>query len=243
MMVEAVSFDLWFTLIWSDDNLLEEYTSRRVSALYDGLKKYGSQISVEDVKKLYSYTSHFRMTLPPRETVKFIVYAAGLEADDDIVDKIWMMYEESTYNVKPHLNPESIISLDYLKERGYRMSIISNTSFSEEGLRRILKNIGLDTYFEVVIASSSEGVEKPFPRIFDISADRLKVDKAKIIHIGDKYIDDVIGAYLAGLKGVLYRGLWDKYKVYREFRKEELIEFCPRKCMILDDLRMIKKIL
>ena len=243
MKIDAVSFDLWFTLIWSDDTILEEYTGRRVSALYAGLKESGAQLSIKDVEKLYSYTSHFRMILPPRETIKFLIYAAGLKAGDDVVDKIWMMYENSTCNVKPHLNPESIDSLDYLREKGYRMGIISNTSFSEEGLIRILKNIGLDAYFEVVISSSSEGVKKPFPRIFDILADRLGVEKARIVHIGDKYMDDVIGAYLAGLKGILYRGLWDKYKVYKEFRKEQLIEFCPRKCMILDDLRMIKKIL
>ena len=243
MNIEAVSFDLWFTLIWSDDSLLEEYTSRRVSALYSGLKDYGSQVSIKDVEKLYNYTSHFRMILPPRETVKFIVYAAGLDADDDIINKIWMMYEASTYNVKPHLNLQSIETLNYLKDRGYSVGIISNTSFSEKGLRKILRNIGLEKYFDVVISSSSEAIKKPFPQIFDIFAGRIGVEKKKVVHIGDKYIDDVIGAYLAGLRGILYKGLWDKYKVYREFRKEELMDFCPRKCTILDDLRMIKKIL
>lgn len=243
MKIKAISFDLWFTLIWSDNTLLEEYTSKRVNALYKSLKKYKSQVSYDEVEKLYSYTSHFRMIVPPRETVKYIVYGAGLDLDHRIIDHIWRMYERSTYSVKPHLNPESIETLEYLREKGFKIGIVSNTSFSEDGLQKILENIGLSEYFDVVLSSASIGIEKPLPEIFDILVQKLDVDRCSIIHIGDKYLDDVVGAYLAGLKGILYRGLWDKYKVYKEFRNEELLEFCPRQCIIIDDLRMIKEIL
>jgi len=241
--MKAVSFDLWFTLIWSDDNILEEYTSKRIEAIYTVLSKYGSKLSYEDVEKLYEYTAHFRMIIHPRKTIKYIIYGAGIDLDEDIIDKVWRAYEEATSHVKPYVNDQAFDALDYIKGLGYKIGIITNTSLSEEGIWRILRNINLSKYIDIVLSSATEEVKKPFPEIFNRLSIKLGINKHDILHVGDKYIDDYIGAYLSGLEAALYKGLWDKYRVYREFRNERLLNICPRECILLNDLRDIRKIL
>lgn len=242
-MIKGVSFDLWFTLIWGDDKLSEEYTRLRVYAIYKVLSRYNKSIKIEDIDKLFSYTAHFRMTTHPKTTIKYIVVAAGVDPDDRIVEETWRSYEESTYNLRPYVNEETYKLLRELKERGYKVGIVSNTSFSKENLEHIFNNIGLSDYIDVIISSATEEVKKPHPKIYHLLIERMGLKPEEIVHVGDKYIDDVVGAYLTGMHGVLYRGLWEKYKVYREFRDERLIEVCPRECYIIDRLPELMNII
>jgi len=235
-MIRAISFDLWFTLIWGDDKLSSKYTEYRVSALYDVISKYNPKITIEDIEKLFNYTAHFRMTTHPRKTVKYILFAAGIEADDSIIDEAWRRYEESTYIIRPYLNKKTIDTLENLKNEGYKIGIVSNTSFSVNNLNHILDNIGIIKYFDVIISSADEEVKKPHPEIYHRLINRLRVKPGEVIHVGDKYMDDVIGAYLTGIHGILYRGLWEKYRVYTEFKDEKILDVCPRNCIVIDDL-------
>ncbi len=94
--------------------------------------------------------------------------------------------------------------LESLQSAGIKMGIVSNWDVS---LHRTLERFGLAGYFDTVVASMEEGVEKPDPRIFEIALKRLGVDASEALHVGDNPMDDLRGARTAGMRAfVVDRG-------------------------------------
>lgn len=90
--------------------------------------------------------------------------------------------------------------LQALKEAGVRLGVISNWDHS---LHRTLAMFGIGDYFEVVLASLEEGVEKPDPGLFHIALERLGVGPEDVLHVGDNAVDDWQGARAVGMRAVL----------------------------------------
>jgi putative hydrolase of the HAD superfamily len=214
-MIKAVSFDLWFTLLWEDNEALKHYQRDRVEALYESFSSK-LDISRHDIERYYRSTSHVRMVVSNRDLVKLIALMIGFYPDDDFLDMAVKRYIESTFYWRPYVNEEALDIIPMLKdEYGLRIGILSNTSFSEEGIWKLLENVGLDKYIDIVVSSSDIGYVKPMARAFQFIVDRLGYEAKDIVHIGDTYLDDVIGALSVGMKGVLYTGLWKFYDRYR----------------------------
>ena len=88
-----------------------------------------------------------------------------------------------------------------LKERGFRLAIVSNSDGRDaEGFAYA----GLSDLFEFIIDSFDVGVEKPNPRIFQIALERAEVNARQAVYIGDLYSVDVVGARGAGVVPILY---------------------------------------
>jgi putative hydrolase of the HAD superfamily len=90
--------------------------------------------------------------------------------------------------------------LSALKARGLTLVVVSNANGT---LRTHMDRVGLSQWFDCVIDSCDEGVEKPDPRIFEIALARVNADPKTTIHVGDLYQVDVVGARAAGLRGIL----------------------------------------
>ncbi len=95
---------------------------------------------------------------------------------------------------------DTVPCLERLKSAGYRMVVVSNWDHS---LHRTLEMFDLTGYFEHVLASLEEGVEKPDPRIFQIALDRAGVLAKDALHVGDNPIDDWKGARDAGMRALV----------------------------------------
>ena len=93
--------------------------------------------------------------------------------------------------------PESLSVVGALAERGYRLGIVSNTT-SREAVPMALGDYGLDSYFPVVILSSSCGHRKPGTRIFELATERMGVDPSRCAYVGDRPSRDVLGSKNAG---------------------------------------------
>lgn len=65
---------------------------------------------------------------------------------------------------------------------------------------RLLDEAGLLPLFEVVLDSNVEGLSKPDPEIFHLAARRLGLPGHEILHVGDSFPKDVLGAHAAGWK-------------------------------------------
>ena len=89
--------------------------------------------------------------------------------------------------------------LTYLKDEGYRMSVISN---SDGRIGQVLKDLALDRYFEEVFASGTLGVEKTDAAIYEIALDRLKISPIDALYIGDVFTVDIKGANLVGMGAI-----------------------------------------
>jgi putative hydrolase of the HAD superfamily len=97
--------------------------------------------------------------------------------------------------------PDDVLpALRRLRENGLRLGVVSNSNGT---VRAKLGRLGLLPFFETVVDSAEEGVEKPDPRIFRIALDRMAADPATTLHVGDLYHVDVDGARAAGLRVVL----------------------------------------
>lgn len=112
-------------------------------------------------------------------------------------------------------------ALDTLKELGIRLAVLSNWDYS---LHRILANTGLTPYFETVVASLEEGVEKPEPAIFRAVLDRLGVGPEEVVHVGDNPLDDLVGAQQFGIRALLIDRTLDKPSANRIARLTDIPE-------------------
>jgi putative hydrolase of the HAD superfamily len=70
-------------------------------------------------------------------------------------------------------------------------------------VREKLRRVGLLGYFETVLDSHEEGVEKPDPRIFRAAMERTGARAETSLYVGDFYHIDVTGARAAGMEAVL----------------------------------------
>ncbi len=239
-MYEAVSFDLWFTLIYEDNKMLEDVWKSRVAAIHSVVKTYREDITFDDVYRMYYEMRHILMITHPRKLIEYIVVGLGL--DREAIDKILPIYKNISISIKPHVNKEAFHVLPRLKELGVKIGLTTNTSFTEDMIRKLLKDIGLDGYIDAIASSSDLGVSKPDKRIFEEIVSRLGVDRERVVHVGDKYIYDAVGSYLAGLRPVLYRGLWPMYQYYRDFSMD-VVEFnYPPNILVIDNLEELLKL-
>jgi putative hydrolase of the HAD superfamily len=98
---------------------------------------------------------------------------------------------------KKRLLPGALELLDYLKEKGYRLFIITNGFQEVQEIK--MKQSGLSVYFDGMITSEMANAKKPAAKIFDLALDSAKVSKEKSIYIGDEVEIDVLGAVNFGM--------------------------------------------
>jgi putative hydrolase of the HAD superfamily len=96
-----------------------------------------------------------------------------------------------------------------LKEAGYRLGVVSN---AEGRVEQDLNGAGFRGLFDTVVDSHLVGVEKPDPRIFQIALERMKVEAASAVFLGDVPAVDVAGASAAGLTPFLL----DRHGLYAD---------------------------
>jgi putative hydrolase of the HAD superfamily len=99
-----------------------------------------------------------------------------------------------------HVFPEVGDVLAGLREKGYRLAVVSNW---DSRLPALLGRLGLAVHFDAVLASALEGVEKPGVEIFRRAAARMDVAPEGCLHVGDSPLDDYRGAESAGMCAVL----------------------------------------
>src|SRR3954453_15189280 len=79
-------------------------------------------------------------------------------------------------------------TLDELEAAGLVLAIVSNF---EVWLEDLLERLGMRDRFGVRVISGIEGIEKPDPRIFQLALERLSLDPADAMYVGDNPEFDV----------------------------------------------------
>ena len=97
--------------------------------------------------------------------------------------------------------PDAVETLDYLKEKGYRLYIASNGVIDTQYSR--LESAGIGPYFDGIFISEELGFHKPEPAFFEACFARIPAfDPALAILIGDSLSSDIRGAKNAGIASV-----------------------------------------
>lgn len=91
-------------------------------------------------------------------------------------------------------------ALTSLRRSGAKLAIVSNWDSS---LPDLLARLGLAAWFDAIVVSSLEGMEKPAPELFLRAVRRLGGRPSQALHVGDVPELDEAGAQAAGIASVI----------------------------------------
>jgi HAD superfamily hydrolase (TIGR01549 family) len=123
---------------------------------------------------------------------------AGVEGDRDaltrdVLERFWLLENWAIY-------PDVISAIERLRARQIRIGILSNATSDLVGF---LEELGLLHYFDFAVISAIEGTKKPDRRIFERALGQAGVEVADAAHVGDMYLEDILGARNAGVRPFL----------------------------------------
>lgn len=98
------------------------------------------------------------------------------------------------------LYPDTLEALEELAAGGVEMGMVTNTS--REAASYMLRNLGLERYFSVVVTRSDAPRLKPDPSMIHAAVARMEVDAGWLV--GDA-VFDAVAAGRAGLRSIIVR--------------------------------------
>ena len=100
------------------------------------------------------------------------------------------------------LYDDVVPTLQRLRNNGFKLAIVSNWDVPLDPLAERLR---IADYFDVIVVSHDERVRsaKPDPHIFNWTLAAVGVSAEEVVHVGDTYEADVIGARNAGIRPIL----------------------------------------
>jgi putative hydrolase of the HAD superfamily len=90
--------------------------------------------------------------------------------------------------------------LETLRERGYKLALVSNAFDPPDLLHRDLETLGVAERLDTALFSSELGARKPDPTIFREALERLGVAPERALFVGDTLATDIAGAAALGMK-------------------------------------------
>lgn len=151
------------------------------------------------------YWDLYRIGELSKETLRYIRFYETLKLFKVNDEKLSIEMGEAYVALSPyktHLFSHAIDVLNYLKEKDFKLHIITN-GFSE--IQEIkMRESKIDSYFDVIVTSESAGVKKPDPKIFQFALEESKALANESVMIGDEPFIDVKGALDVGMKGLVF---------------------------------------
>ncbi len=197
-MIQAVSFDAYNTLLEMD---------RPFKRLQNALVGKGIDASLEDVTEaligeMEFYRAH-HLEGRDKETLRRLriscasvlfdgLAGLGIKADIDPDGRVDILLSI----LKFHVFEDVLPALKACRRQGLRLAITSNWDGS---LPEILETLELVSLFDTITISALEGIAKPDPELFELTAARLGLPPKDVLHAGDDVRDDKQGALAAGM--------------------------------------------
>lgn len=207
--IKAIFFDAGGTLIHLDAPLICSLLTDKLGAsLSTDRFPHAQSLAMQRVAQLVAEGAGATEQLK-RQFYSTLLPVIGV-GEDHLDRAIDMALELAKAEMLWRITDEATASaLIQLKERGFRLAVVSN---SDGRIELAFRQAGLFDHFEFFIDSFLVGVEKPDPRIFQIALERAQVTPHEAVYVGDLYSVDVVGARKAELTPVLY----DPYSLNKE---------------------------
>ncbi len=123
--------------------------------------------------------------------------ALSISLSDDQINQLSEDYIR-VLGVQNKLFPDTYDVLTYLKNKGYRLHIITN-GFEEVQWKKCVSS-GIDGYFDVFVSSESVGFKKPKPIFFEEALRWAGAHADSSVMIGDNQEAHIQGALNVGMK-------------------------------------------
>lgn len=214
-IVRAVIFDIGGTLLDfsgpESATHLKEGAARahawltRHDLIRVGRPTYQKRI-VRRFVRAYLWSRVVRKEMNTTANIRLAHESMGAQLDDQELDRVARLLYEPIRRLGV-ADPQTASALATLRNRGYRLAVISNTVAPPQGLDDHLSDHNLLDLLPIRIYSCQVGVPKPNPRIFHAALDKLKLQAADTVYVGDKPRIDVAGARRVGMQTILrYNG-------------------------------------
>ena len=182
-MVRAILFDF--------DGVIVDSEPIHYHTFQETLKKFGVKI---DEQRWYD---EFTGTGSPH-IMKVLFEENGIKEDLDKWvkirrNKLWNYLRNNEIELKKGLKE----FLELLEKRGIKRAVTSGSK--EDTINFILKKIGIDNYFEIVLGRESIKNRKPDPEIFLLGAKRIGAEPEECLIIEDS-ISGITAAKKSGIK-------------------------------------------
>ncbi len=197
---KIVIFDLFDTLlkkVWFDYDKALNYLSNK----YFGCKEELFRLAKEYREKYMLNRNETHLETSFFSQLEYYENRLGIKLNVPYCDVEW---EAFSICREEKLADGAIQLLSYLKSRGYRLAILSNSIFSATTLKKYLDKFGFSSYFDEVVSSADIQYRKPSINAFNSILDKLGVQAScEIYFIGNKADKDYDGARQAGLNPIL----------------------------------------
>jgi putative hydrolase of the HAD superfamily len=205
MPVRAVLFDAGETLVHPAPSFPELFTEVLAAAGHD---REPQQVIDASRSVFHRFSEAARdnelWTTSPERSERFwlSVYARmldelGLDGDTGLRDTLYATFTDPGNYA---LFDDVEATIEALRSAALTLGIVSNVEAWLEDLRQ---SLGVRDAFAVLVISGIEGVEKPDPAIFRRALERLDVDPADVLYVGDNPEFDVAPAAAVGMTPVL----------------------------------------
>ncbi len=210
-MIQAVTFDLWQTLILETPEDLRRGKELRLERVREVLGEKGYPISPSELEEAYQAVGRKLETIwqnqvdiSPREQVQLLLQSLDPELPisfgEETMRRLEEAYTSPVLTIMPALNDGAVETLKALRERGLKLGLICNTGRTPGAMLRIvLERLGIFQFFDALSFSNELRLRKPNPRIFIHTLGLLGVKPSQAVHIGDDPQTDVAGAKRAGM--------------------------------------------
>ncbi|MBI2861848.1 MAG: HAD-IA family hydrolase [Chloroflexi bacterium] len=205
-MIRAVFLDMFNTLCYSHPPREE----RQVEAA----EQFGLHITPEAVRRAYVVgedywtreNARWRLVDRPEEELatfyaeyeKTLLEAAGASASADLAFQVFQRYAQSPREWR--LYDDVLPTFVALRQQGITLGLVSNT---DKPLDDLCVELGLTSWLDFRLYSCDVGCEKPDPRIFHAALERAGVGAKEVVHVGDQYYSDIVGARGVGILALL----------------------------------------
>lgn len=116
-----------------------------------------------------------------------------------VLSKMVGLWNKNKLFAKPY--PDTVETLIALKEKGYKLAIVSNTQ--KGAVEDVIAKHNLKQYFDAVVLSYEHHMLKQDGKLYHVALEKLGVKPSEAIVVGDSIETDLEGAKAAGIKGVL----------------------------------------
>ncbi len=216
--IQVVTLDLWQTLITDRQEWGQVRSRLRIQATLDALHDASEPATEAQVREAYracyracQAVRQAGLDVSFKEQVQIFVrgIADGLleRISRDTFARILNRYADSFFESPPALAEGVPEMLSALKDKGYRLGIISNTGQTPGRLiRAYLEDLDIIGYFDHATFSDEVRLSKPAPAIFLHTLASMGCLADQVVHVGDHLRNDVLGAHQVGIATVWLKG-------------------------------------
>jgi len=209
---KAVIFDLFGTLVDCykvidyDDTLVKMATILNVP--------YGKFRRVWDDTALERNTGAFATT---NTSIAAICNRMNVQVHDDVIERAANIRRDFVCRT---LSPrhDTLNTLTQLKEKGIKIGLISNCS---PDTPETWGKTAFVMLFDITVFSSSVGLKKPDPRIYQLALNRLQLNAEECVYVGDGDSNELTGAQEMGMHPVMISVDYEKDNSLYVYNRQE----------------------